>query len=312
MSKKNKSINLPVKVLDEDDIPEGYEALYEEKDGVWHLDSKKLATLTGKKDDPDDDEEDDENEELIAARKKAKKLSDSLKKQKAQNESLLKRLEKLEAKKDDPKKEDEDEEDDEEDDDTDKKVPTKKKKKQKAENDELNERIKKLEEENKQAKEELAATEMDGYITKIAKKIGIVESAIPDAILLTRQEGFTKDEDGDWVNEQQDSLDTWLKGIVKSKPHWQSSTATAGLGGKNIHDGATVDYSGKVAAVDNPYTPEGWNVSKQIHLHKNHAATATRLAKQAGYGTGDPSQVILPKEKQRRTVDASAFAVEVQ
>lgn len=108
------------------------------------------------------------------------------------------------------------------------------------ENDELvqlRDRLSRWETEREAEKAELAREKMDNYIRRVSKDKAIMDTAVEDVILRSRNFGFRLDEEGTPRAYRKDGkviasekspdldmpFDEWISGQIKSSPHWMGN-----------------------------------------------------------------------------------------
>lgn len=118
-------------------------------------------------------------------------------------------------------------------------------------------------------------------IRAAAKKAGIRETAIEDA-LIVGENVLELNEAGNVVTKDQVgvtpgvSAEVWFSEIKQSRPHWWPESQGAGAnGGKGPGAGAA-----------NPFSKDGWNLTEQGKLVREDRAKAEQLAKSAGTTIG--------------------------
>lgn len=120
---------------------------------------------------------------------------------------------------------------------------------------------------------------VESAIRSEAVKLKLIPTAIDDAIMAGLDVLDVAD-DGAIVTKEKPGVvpgigaGDWLKDMQDKRPHWwpQSQGGGAGQGGRG----------GLVSRADNPWTKEGWNLTKQGQLTKANEAKAAELAKSVG------------------------------
>ena len=117
-------------------------------------------------------------------------------------------------------------------------------------------------------------------IKDAAKKAGVIDEAMEDAInagerLFILEEGTNKAVvgEGKSVTQGLEPKD-WLSDLQTKKPHWFGQSVGGGAGGNRGAGGQTEL---------NPFSHEGWSITKQGQMMQADAARADRLAKAAGH-----------------------------
>lgn len=120
-------------------------------------------------------------------------------------------------------------------------------------------------------------------VREAAKKAGVVEEAIEDALLLADRV-FELDESGAAVVKEGANVTPglqptdWLSDLQTKKPHWWGPSGGGGAGGNR--NGGNIQ--------NNPFTNEHWNLTEQGRLYKENPSRAETLAKAAGTTVGGP------------------------
>ena len=130
-------------------------------------------------------------------------------------------------------------------------------------------------------------------IKAAAKKAGVIDEAMEDAInagerLFVLEEGTGKAvvKEGATVTQGLEPKD-WLSDLQAKKPHWF---------GQSVGGGANGNRGGGGGAEVNPFSHDGWNITKQGQLMQTDAARADRLAKAAGHKDAE-SAMTRPAKK---------------
>ena len=114
-------------------------------------------------------------------------------------------------------------------------------------------------------------------------------SAIEDAVTYA-QLHMTVDDTGNVVTKDGSGFTPyltptdWLNEMLPKRPHWVEGSAGGGAGG-----GKGDGFGG-----EDPYSHDGWNISKQMQLWKSDKARAIRLASKNGV---DPVKPVRPAKK---------------
>lgn len=114
-------------------------------------------------------------------------------------------------------------------------------------------------------------------IRKGCAKVGVAPEVLEDIIALTTAL-CTKTEDGSVVTNEQSgcqglSIEVWLQTQRQNRPYWFGESRGAGAGGSG---------GGKGGSGENPWTHDGWNITKQGIIMRDDPAKAEQLAKAAG------------------------------
>lgn len=122
-------------------------------------------------------------------------------------------------------------------------------------------------------------------IRDAAAEAKVLAPAISDAVL-NGQRVFELTDDGRVVTRDVPGVTPgltpkeWLKDKQESAPHWWPTS----IGGGSRGGGGP---NGNVSGADNPWTKEGWNVTKQGQYYKTHGEEkATAMAARAGVKLG--------------------------
>lgn len=115
------------------------------------------------------------------------------------------------------------------------------------------------------------------------------QSAIEDAVTYA-QLHMTVDDNGNVVTKDGVGVTPyltpadWLNEMLPKRPHWVEGSAGGGS-----HGGGPGGHTG-----EDPYSADGWNVSKQMQLWKTNQPLAKRLAEKNGV---DPLKPVRPAKK---------------
>lgn len=130
-------------------------------------------------------------------------------------------------------------------------------------------------------------------IKAAAKKAGVIDEAMEDAInagerLFILEEGTGKAvvKEGATVTQGLEPKD-WLSDLQTKKPHWFGQSTGGGANGNRGGGGG-----GEV----NPFSHDGWNITKQGQMMQSDMARADRLAKAAGHKDAE-SAMTKPAKK---------------
>lgn len=127
---------------------------------------------------------------------------------------------------------------------------------------------------------------ISGAITEAAKKAGVSDGAVEDAVMWG-QSVFELSEDGQVVAREGAGVtqgvdpSVWLSDMQAKKPHWWGTTTGGGAtGGRNTGGNA-----------NNPFSAEHWNMTEQGKMVTENRQRAEQMAKQAGttIGGGRPA-----------------------
>lgn len=144
----------------------------------------------------------------------------------------------------------------------------------KNERDELKGRVEQFE-----GKEKLRT--IHDHVRVAAKESGVLETAIEDALLLADRV-FELSEDGKVVVKDGSGFSAglqpkdWFGDLQTKRPHWWGTSQGGGAGGNRQGGGAET----------NPWSHDGWNMTKQGEIFKKDSARAEQLAKAAGTSIG--------------------------
>lgn len=114
-----------------------------------------------------------------------------------------------------------------------------------------------------------------------ATKLGIIPSALDDALMLAERALGVSEDGAIVVNAGAgftEGLDvgTWLTEVREKRAHWWPASEGGGAGGGNATNGGGV----------NPFTNAGWNMTEQGRIYKENPAKAENMAKSAGTTVG--------------------------
>lgn len=149
----------------------------------------------------------------------------------------------------------------------------------KNERDELKGRVEQFE-----GKEKLRT--IHDHVRAAAKESGVLETAIEDALLLADRV-FELSDDGKVVVKDNSGFSAglqpkdWFGDLQTKRPHWWGASQGGGAGGNRQGGGG---------AEANPWSHDGWNMTKQGEIFRKDSARAEQLAKAAGttIGGGKP------------------------
>lgn len=112
----------------------------------------------------------------------------------------------------------------------------------------------------------------------------VIDSALEDALILAERV-FEVGDDGKVVTKDNIGVTpgidaaVWFQEMQTKRPHWWPASQGGGAGG-----GAGSGSGGTA----NPWTKDGWNMTKQGELHRQNPQRAAQLAKMAGTSIGGP------------------------
>lgn len=288
-------MKLKLKYEKQDEIPTGFEELYEEKDSSWLL-----VGIEGMKTQKDVDavkgaldKERKARSEAEGKLKKFEKLSDK------DPDDLLKAMEEVEdlrAQLEEAGKGSGKSGGGKSDEEVDRAVRLKTSQLQrdleKAQNA-LTAKQKELEAVQAQAGElsgRIKRSTVEGELSKAAAALKTRSEALPDVLL--HRDVFELDEDGKTVRTRENvgvtpglSPADWLADMKSTRPHWWPESVGGGANGGD----------GKRAGGDNPFAKGNANVSKAMALAKADPAKALTLAKQAGYTSVEAAAVAMAR-----------------
>jgi hypothetical protein len=118
-------------------------------------------------------------------------------------------------------------------------------------------------------------------VREAALKGNVAKTALDDVLMLAERV-FEVNEDGKVTSKEGvgviPGLDAtvWLSDMQKTRPHWWPASEGGGAGGNRNGGGH----------IDNPFSAENWNLTKQGELVKTNAEQAAAMAKQAGTTVG--------------------------
>lgn len=261
----------------QEDIPNGYEALYTEKDGKWHLTgvegmktSEDISRLT---ESLRKEREDHKKVKDVLAKLGGPDLdADALVEKLDEYEELKLRVESGEGGKIDDKKVEE--------------LVEQRVQRRLApverERDRLKTRNTELETENGTLKGTITRGTIESELRRHATEGKVVTSALDD-ILDIGANIFEVAEDGAVVTRQGlrnvpagVTPDVWLSDMKEKRPHWWPASQGGGAGGGSKDGGTT----------SNPWTKDNWSIEAQAQLVRTDPGKADRMAKAAGVYVG--------------------------
>lgn len=116
------------------------------------------------------------------------------------------------------------------------------------------------------------------HVRKAASKSKVVESAYDDVLMLAERV-FEVTEDGKVITKDNVGTlpladpETWLTEMQKSRQHWWPSSQGGGAGGSG---------AGGAGGPANPWSKEGWSLTKQGEIYKENPERAASLAGSVG------------------------------
>ena len=261
----------------QEDIPNGYEALYTEKDGKWVLTGiegmKTQEDITRLSESLRKEREDHKKVKDILAKLGGPELdADALVEKLDEYEELKLRVESGEGGKIDDKKVEE--------------LVEQRVQRRLApverERDRLKTRNTELENENSTLKGTITRGIVESELRRHATEGKVVTSALDD-ILDIGANIFEVAEDGAVVTKQGlrnvpagVTPDVWLSDMKEKRPHWWPASQGGGAGGSGGGNGTGV----------NPWTKDNWSIEAQAQLVRTDPGKADRLAKAAGVHVG--------------------------
>jgi len=270
-------MKLKLKYGSEADIPEGFAALYTEKDGEWHL-----TGVEGMKTSADTDKLSKSLREERAAHKATK---DKLAKLGGEDVDMDELVEKLDDYDDMKARLDAGEGGKVDEDKLEQMVEARVNRKLKPverERDQLKSKNGELEAENSTLKGTISTGTIEGELRKLAGGEKVVDTALDD-ILFIGANLFEVAEDGAIVGkagvrgiEEGTTPDVWMADMKEKRPHWWPASEGGGAGGGK----------GDGNGVANPWTASGWDIDAQAALVRTDRAKAQRLAQAAGSSIG--------------------------
>lgn len=261
----------------QEDIPNGYEALYTEKDGKWVLTGiegmKTQEDITRLSESLRKEREDHKKVKDVLAKLGGPDLdADALVEKLDEYEELKLRVESGEGGKIDDKKVEE--------------LVEQRVQRRLApverERDRLKTRNTELENENGTLKGTITRGTVESELRRHATEGKVVTSALDD-ILDIGANIFEVAEDGAVVTKQGlrnvpagVTPDVWLSDMKEKRPHWWPASQGGGAGGSGGGNGTGV----------NPWTKDNWSIEAQAQLVRTDPGKADRLAKAAGVHVG--------------------------
>lgn len=270
-------MKLKLSYTSQEDIPNGYEALYTEKDGKWVLTGiegmKTQEDITRLSESLRKEREDHKKVKDILAKLGGPDLdADALVEKLDEYEELKLRVESGEGGKIDDKKVEE--------------LVEQRVQRRLApverERDRLKTRNTELESENGTLKGTITRGTVESELRRHATEGKVVTSALDD-ILDIGANIFEVAEDGAVVTKQGlrnvpagVTPDVWLSDMKEKRPHWWPASQGGGAGGSGGGNGTGV----------NPWTKDNWSIEAQAQLVRTDPGKADRLAKAAGVHVG--------------------------
>ena len=270
-------MKLKLSYSSQEDIPNGYEALYTEKDGKWVLTGiegmKTQEDITRLSESLRKEREDHKKVKDILAKLGGPELdADALVEKLDEYEELKLRVESGEGGKIDDKKVEE--------------LVEQRVQRRLApverERDRLKTRNTELENENGTLKGTITRGTVESELRRHATEGKVVTSALDD-ILDIGANIFEVAEDGAVVTKQGlrnvpagVTPDVWLSDMKEKRPHWWPASQGGGAGGSGGGNGTGV----------NPWTKDNWSIEAQAQLVRTDPGKADRLAKAAGVHVG--------------------------
>lgn len=261
----------------QEDIPNGYEALYTEKDGKWVLTGiegmKTQEDITRLSESLRKEREDHKKVKDVLAKLGGPDLdADALVEKLDEYEELKLRVESGEGGKIDDKKVEE--------------LVEQRVQRRLApverERDRLKTRNTELETENGTLKGTITRGTVESELRRHATEGKVVTSALDD-ILDIGANIFEVAEDGAVVTRQGlrnvpagVTPDVWLSDMKEKRPHWWPASQGGGAGGGSKDGGTT----------SNPWTKDNWSIEAQAQLVRTDPGKADRMAKAAGVHVG--------------------------
>lgn len=120
--------------------------------------------------------------------------------------------------------------------------------------------------------------EISDQIRGAATTAKVIPESVADLLIIAGRD--FKLVDGKAVTEDGRTPDQWVEDSKKTRPFYWPVAKGAGAGGANDPNA--------MAAKDNPFSHEGWNMTKQGNIVKEFPDKANTLAKQAGTTVGGP------------------------
>lgn len=120
-------------------------------------------------------------------------------------------------------------------------------------------------------------------IRRAAKEMKVLPEALEDALMYER--AFEIDEAGNVVTRDESGFTpgvdakVWLTDMQTKRPHWWGPSQGGGAGGNR---------GGGLGGGENPWSADGWNMTKQGMVLKENRTRAEQLAKAAGTTIGGP------------------------
>jgi hypothetical protein len=131
-------------------------------------------------------------------------------------------------------------------------------------------------EENSKLKQSDTLRTIDDAVRSVAVKNKLLDTAVTDALM--RAHTTFEVQDGKVVTKDGKTPEEWIEERKQDAAHWWPVAKGAGAGGS--------DGRGGYVSGDNPWTKEGWNITKQGQMIREDASKAERFAAQAGSKVG--------------------------
>jgi hypothetical protein len=148
------------------------------------------------------------------------------------------------------------------------------------ERDQYKAKVGELEAETGTLKGTLKRGKMETQARRLASDLKVIPQAIDD-VLLNVSSLFDEDEDGNVTHKELGvGMDVWLKDMQEKRPHWWATSVGGGAGGG----------SGLARGQKNPWSAQGWNLTEQGKYVREHGIEkANQLAGMAGSKVGATS-----------------------
>lgn len=120
-------------------------------------------------------------------------------------------------------------------------------------------------------------TNLRSHLMSKAREHNVLPTAMAD-VFAAADLDFETDDDGNVITKHGGTAADWFEQMKLSRPHWWPlSSGTGGRGNNNSH----------VLGIDNPWTRDGWNVTRQSQMRRERGDVHARnMAQAAGSRIG--------------------------
>ena len=256
---------LKMKYDNVDDIPSEYAGLYTDNDDGTHS----LTGIEGLKTESDMNALREIVKKERNMRIDVKKQLDAIGRTPDEIEEMQSRIDELEALKGDAP-------------DADKvqKLVDAEKRRMQTQYDKLHQEKADLESKYQSAEKSLASKELSDIVRKESEKLKLLP-AVYDDVLLWAERGLKRQDDGTFTTDDYQTPAEFISKLVETKAHWLPPSQGGGSGGGTGGGGAIP------TGADNPYSREGWNLTKQAQMIRDKGEKiAGQYASKAGSTIG--------------------------